>query len=567
MRTIRRLLLFLVVVAILLLVARALRGPSVPEGSMLVVELGGAYVEAPEPPLAARLLGRADASLLAVLSELRKASQDERLSAVLLAVRDLEVGWAKAQELRDAVAVLRESGRRPIALLETESFDANLEYYVASAAEEVYVAPGGHSPLIGLAAEFFFLGGLWEKVGAGVEVEQVGEYKSAAEMLAAEKMSEPHREMANALLDSVDEQFVRGIAESRDLEERAVRSAIAAAPTTPERLVELGLADGVRTRREILEARQDPPLVEAADYAGVDPTSVVGEPAATFALVVASGPVVTGKGTISRTGSPIVAADTVIESLEKAADDPEIDAILLRIDSPGGSPFASELIWQAARRLRDRKPLVASLSDVAASGGYYVASGADDVVADPATLTGSIGAFVARPVLEGLLERLGIGSEAIVRGPRAEILLASRPLSAETRAWLRDDVEAIYERFVERVAEGRELDRDRVALLARGRVWTGEQAAALGLVDALGGLRVASARAKEKLGIDADASVSLVVYPRPRPLAEQLGELLQGAAVRATLPLPAELERWAGWLAELPLGSPLLVPPVWVRIR
>ncbi len=570
MRALRRALVVVLLVVVVGAVFRFLQRPNVPRGSVLVMELSGTYVEAPEPPLVARLVGRAEGSLLAVLSELRKASRDERLSAVLLHVRALDVGWAKAQELRDAIAALRDAGRHPIAYLEGEGFAGNLEYYVASAAEEVYVAPGAHVPLVGLAAEFYFLGGLWEKLGVELEVEQVGEYKSTAEMLAGQKMSEPHREMANALLDSIDGQFMRGIARSRSLSEQELRTVIASAPTQAEELLERRLVDGVRTRREILEARGDPPVVEAEEYARVDASAVTGPPVATFALVYASGPVVTGRGTTSRTGSPIMAADTVVEALEEAAENEEIDAILLRVDSPGGSPFASELIWQATRRAAERKPIVASFSDLAASGGYYVACGIGEVVAGPATLTGSIGAFVARPAFPEVLQRLGVGSEALLRGSHAEILLPGSRLSPDTRAWLRKDIEAVYKRFVERVAEGRDLDRSRVELVARGRVWTGEQAAALGLVDGLGGLRIASARAKEKLGHDPEAPVALVVYPRPRPLAEQIGDVLQGALARAAaqaLPLPAGIARLAEWLGGLPPGRPLLVPPLWVEIR
>jgi protease-4 len=571
MRKWRRLLVVALVAVLLLWWLSPATGPDVEPGSILVLNLEGAYVEAPEAPLLARLFGTEQRPFAALLSDLRKAERDERLAAVVLRVRPLEIGWAKAQELRSAIAAIGAAGRKTVAYLEVASFAANLEYYVASAADEVVLSPAGQAQVIGLAAEYLFLGGLWESLGVELEVERIGRYKTFADTFAAKEMSEPYREMANSLLDSIDAQFVAGIAESRGLSEDAVRAAIAAAPGSPEEMLAHHLIDGSHFEDEVIGSLGDAPVVEGDVYAAVDPASVGFEPVAQFALVYGSGAVVTGRGAASRTGQPVLASETVSKALVDAAEDPEIRAILFRVDSPGGSALASDVVWRATQVARKHgKPLVVSFSDVAASGGYYVAAGADAIVASPGTLTGSIGVVVLRPVLAGLFEKLDIGFEALTRGDHADLLLSTRPLSEGTRHRLAESVATIYEMFVARVAKGRHLDAARVDSVGRGRVWTGAQAAELGLVDELGGLRAAAQRAKLAAGLDPDADVSLVPYPRPKGLSEQLSEAMRRVAVAPSalsLPLPRLVRQAAEWLAAVPLEGPALLPPCVFEIR
>jgi protease-4 len=545
------------------------RAPDVEPGSALVIQLQGRYVEAAESPLLARLTREARRPFVGLLSELRKAERDERIGTVLFRVRGLEIGWAKAQELRGAIRALRDAGKRTLAYLELESFGANLEYFVASAADAVHVAPGTTAPLVGLAAEYLFLGGLWEKLGVGIEVERVGDYKTAADFFAGREMSDAHREMADALLDSIDAQFVGGIAEGRRLSPAQVREAIDAAPVRAEELLERKLIDGVSGFADVVEVLGDPPLVEEADYARVPASDVGFDPVARLALVYGSGTVVVGDRSSSPTGDPVLASDAVAEALEEVAEDDSIDAVVLRIDSPGGSALASDHVWQATQKVREGdKPLIVSMSDLAASGGYYVACGADFVFAGPGTLTGSIGVFVLRPVLRDLYEKLDVGVESLTRGAHADLLLGSRPLSEATRARLRDEVGSIYALFVERVADGRGLSPEQVDAVGRGRVWTGAQAVELGLVDGLGGLREAAARARMELELDPEADVEWIVYPKPRTLAEQIDDVLRGAAARAAGLYPgAELVRRLEPWWTLPANAPVLLPPFAVEIR
>jgi protease-4 len=568
MRRFRRIVFVLALIALALWWLLPSRGPEIAPGSTLAFEISGEYVEASEPPILARLLGDRRHSFIALLSELRKAERDERLAVVVLRVRDVEIGWAKAQELRAAILALRGSGRRVIAYLETTKLGANLEYYVAVAANEVRAAPATRSAMIGLAAEYLFLGGLWEKLGIDIEVERVGEYKGAAETLSEREMSDANREMANSLLDSIDAQFVAGIAEGRRLPPAAVRRAIDEAPITPEQLQKLGLIDGIQFWDELIGELGGPQkLVWAKDYASVDPAVVGFAPTARFALIYGSGNVVVGSGTVSRTGSPIFASDTVSQALEDASKDATIQAIILRIDSPGGSPLAADLIWRAARKARAQgKPVIVSCSDLAASAAYYSAAGADAIVALPGSLTGSIGVFVLRPVLRGLLEKLEIGVESLTRGGYASLLLASEPLSERNRQWLHAEVVSIYDLFLSRVSDGRDMTVEQVDKVARGRVFTGEQAMGNGLVDDVGGLRVAVRRALTQLELDPESDVALIPFPAPVSLAEQFDQMLNNLRAQAD-PIGVALRRAEPWLEAIRAGAPTLLPPFIPMIR
>jgi protease-4 len=544
-------------------------GVHVENGSTLVVKIEGAYVEASSSPLVLRVIGGGPQPLVSLLSELRKAKRDDRIEAVVLRIRGLQIGWAKAQEIRDAIRELADAGKRTVAYLEIESFGSNLEYYVATAADGIYAAPGTRAPLVGLAAEYLFFGDALAELGIDFEVERIGEFKSATEIFTRTHFSGPAREMANSLLDSIDAGFVAGIAERRGLTEDFVRTAIDHTPITPEQMLAMNLIDGISFYDEVLAEVGGTAIVHGADYAGVDPLTVGFLPEASFALVYASGPVVVGGRSNSPMGTEMAASDVVSRAIVEAAEDDAISAILLRIDSPGGSPLASDIIWRAIQRARSLgKPVIASLSDVAASGGYYVACGADAIVADAATLTGSIGVFVLRPVLERLLSNLDIGVEVLTRGAHADLLIGSRPLSESSRDLLRKEVRSIYDLFTERVAAGRNLSVEQVDALGRGRVWTGAQALENGLIDEIGGLHAAASRAKRAVGLDADADVVLVPYPSPSNLADQIDEVLRRMAIsmRPALPLDDLAARLEPWWA-LAGNAPSLLPPFLVEIR
>ena len=544
-------------------------GPSIEDGSVLVFQIEGRYVESQDPSLLARILTDTSMSFAALLSEMKKAERDDRLSRVVLRIRELAIGWGQAQELRGAIRRLREAGRRPIAYLEVAGLGANIEYYVASAADEVQIAPAGFGGVVGLAGEYFFLGQMWKKFGIEFDVARAGRYKSAVETLTGDEMSDAYREAANSLLDSINHQFISGIAESRGMTSAAVRAVIDRAPMTPPEMVKHNLVDQIAFFDELL-ASFDGPIVDAIDYAQIDPASLGFDPVARFALVYGSGNVVVGRGRTGSRGNPIMASDTVAGALEAAADDPNIDAIIFRIDSPGGSVLAADIIWRALEVAKQsEKPLIASFSNVAASGGYYVAAGADAILAPPGSVTGSIGVYALRPVLKGLLDKLDINVESMTRGAHADLLIISQPLSPETAAIMDREVEAIYRLFVERVAAGRKLDFQKVDEVAQGRIWTGEQALEHGLIDELGGLSEAVLRAKRALGLDADADVALVPYPKVGSLAEQLTDTLRRISLEVIpdSPLKGLAGRVQAWIEAVPAGEPALVPPFVFDIR
>ena len=549
---------------------RAVAAPRIEPGSTLVLELEGRYVEAPHAPLLARLLGEDRPSFVALLSRLAMAERDDRLDSVVLVVRPLEIGWGKAGELRGAIGRLRQAGRKTIAFLDIASFSASREYFVASAADEVYIVPGGAVPVVGLAAEYFFLGGLWQKLGVQFEVGKAGRYKSAVESWAGTGMSEASREMANSLLDSTNDAFVAGIAQGRGLEIDAVVRAIDQGPILPGELEGLGLVDGSLHLDELLDRFGDK-VIRQAEYSRVDPADVGFQPEAQVALIYGTGPVVQGRGSRSRRGTPVFAAETVGQAILDAAADDAIDAIILRIDSPGGSALAAEQIWRALGRAGEQgKPIVASFSDLAASGGYYVAVGADSIVSAGGTLTGSIGVFALRPVLGGALAKLGIGLESLTRGRYADFLLAGEPLSEGARARLQDTVVETYRLFLERVAAGRSLTTQAVDAIAQGRVWTGRQALEIGLVDELGGLHTAVDHVRRALDLDEEADVALVPFPPSPSLGEEIAAALESrlaGLAMLELPVSGVLQHIATRLLDLPPNSPLLVPPVLVEIR
>jgi protease-4 len=382
-------------------------------------------------------------------------------------------------------------------------------------------------------------------------------------------MSDAYREVANSLLDSINHQFISGIAESRGLTSATVRAVIDRAPMTPREMLKHGLVDEIAFFDELL-ASFDGPTVEASDYAQIDPASLGFDPVAQVALVYGSGNVVVGKGRANSRGNPVMASDTVADALEAAADDPEIDAIIFRIDSPGGSVLAADIIWRALEVAKQsEKPLIASFSNVAASGGYYVAAGADAILAPPGSVTGSIGVFALRPVLKGLLDKLDVNVERMTRGAHADLLMVSQPLSPETAAIMDREIEAIYRLFIERVAAGRKLDLQKVDAMAQGRVWTGEQALERGLIDELGGLSEAVLRAKQALDLDADADVALMPYPEAGTLAQQLTDTWRRISLEVVQdsPLKDLAERMQTWFDATPVGAPALVPPFVFDIR
>jgi len=566
----RRLITLLLVLGVAVMIGYALSraGPVIPEGSVLVLELAGQLEEAPPVDTLQQFVARGPA-LPTLLLQLEKAAADPRIKAVLLHIRALEIGYARVQELRDAIGRVRETGKAVIALLDLANLNATRELYLAAAASKVYVVPGFLGPFAGIAGQYIHLGGFFEKLGIQVEYERVGKYKSAPEMFAERQMSETARRTYNELLDAIFAQIIGGIAAGRGLDAAGVRELVDAAPSTADEYMLSGLADGVADRSEILEREG---LGEAKElhwdsYIQVDPRDMGLRSGPAIALIFGDGLIVQG----TRGGNPrtrVFAADTVAEALKNAGEDEDIRAIVLRINSGGGSALASDQVWRELRRVREKKPIVISMADAAASGGYYIASGANAVLAEPATLTGSIGVFFLRPALAGLFRKLDIHSELLTRGRLAALGAANEPFTPEERERASSFVHSMYDDFLERVSTGRGISKQEVDRLGQGRIWLGETALAQGLVDELGGLYAAVRRAKQEAGLGAEVDPERVIFPGPRGLTEEIRDLMQGdisswlSARILPLELPAIL-RAASFLAE---GELAYLPTDWIEI-
>jgi protease-4 len=470
----------------------------------------------------------ASSSLLDVLEILEAAAADPQVDGVLLRLAGAPRGWSKVAAVRRGMEHVCACGKPVVAVAERMGTE---DLFLASAATRIWLAPSGSVQLVGLRAEAVFLRGLLGQLGVEADVVRVGGYKTAAEAFVREGMSPEAREQAEALLDELYGELVDGIARGRGLAPAAVRDLVDRGPYTASAAVEANLADACLYPDE-LEAEFEklapiPPeeragprrvrLVEGALYGALRARDAGWRPLwgdlPRVAYVVASGAIHRGRGFYG------IGSDALRPLLERLARDAGVRAVVLRLTSPGGDSLASDLLWRSVRVARRDKPVVVSMGDVAASGGYYVAAAADSVLAEAATITGSIGVVGGKLHIEGLLARLGIATEAVERGVRAGLLSVGRGFTPDERAVVRREMESVYGDFLDRVAEGRGLERRTVERLARGRLWSGLRARELGLVDALGGPLEAVREARRLAGLGDDEPVLLELHPRRPRLA------------------------------------------------
>jgi protease-4 len=439
------------------------------------------------------------------------------------------------------------------------------EYYLATAADQVFLLPTSPLDLTGVASHEVFLRGALDKVGAHPDFLQIGEYKIAANQYTRTGFSAAHREVSEALNREMHAQLVSGIAEARGKGEDEVRALLDQGPFAPEDARRAGLVDDLAYLDQIddrvpaLRAGNGTRWIEGADYQRVSPRSVGIQPQSRIAVIYAVGIIASGRSRYDAVNGPVVGSDTLVEQIRRVRDDDSIKAIILRVDSPGGSSVASDVIWRELAITRDSKPsrpLVASMSDLAASGGYYIAMAAPTIVAQPATLTGLIGIYAGKLAVGGTLAKLGVTTETVHSGQNADINSPFAPFTSAQRARLRDYMQGFYTDFLAKAAEARGKTPAEIDAVAQRRVWTGRQALNRGLVDALGGLDVAVVLAKERANITGDEDVEIVVFPPRRSLYDALAvevrsgpsvwDLFGGATdirVLAALTAPARLFR------------------------
>ena len=549
--------------------------PSIEDDSVLVIRLRG---EIPEHVGLKFSFGSWDSSMPPTLLEVRQAFQyaaeDDRIRAIALYCGGLRTGWAKAQEIRWAIEDFKKSEKPVRAFLQGASM---LDYYVAAAADEISMTPAAVLDVKGLRAEVSFYKDTLAKIGVEAELERIGKYKSFAEPWSRSSMSEPFREVINSVLDEIYGQFLEGVAPAREMTPDELRAVIDTGPFVQEQALESGLVDVLQYEDEFLdELKRDLELDELhkvglARYSKISGDSLGFGGETQIAVVYAVGNIVGGQAEPDPIfGSSVLGADSFSRTLRKVKDDDDIEAVIVRIDSPGGDAFASDRMWREMNRLREEKPVVVSMSDVAASGGYYIAMADSPVLAYPATITGSIGVVYGKFNLRGLYDKLGIHKEIITRGRYAASLSDYSGFSPEERAKARESLEAFYETFVRKVAESRGREWDEIDEIAQGRVWMGSQAQANGLVDELGGFDRAVELAKEAAGLDPEDGVTLVPYPEPKEFLELLLEGNWRAAespvatyIRSTL---GELGGSVPWPVLL-RGGLMYVAPYSIEIR
>jgi len=522
-----------VVGAVLLgLAGRYLWRGHVPARTVVEVDLERPLVEyVPDEPLA-NLLQSRRTPLREVLDGLARAKADDHVVALLAHVGQRARGLAQLQELRDAVIDFRGSGKRAIAFTEAfgEAGPGNGAYYLASAFGEIYLQPSGDVGLTGLLAEAPFVRGTLDKLGIVARFAARGEYKNAINMFTERRFTEPHREATTRLIRSQFDQIVRGIASGRGLSENDVRAIVDRAPLSAQEAMDAKLVDGLAYRDEVLAKLETggakPERLSLARYLALaGPPSVTGD---TVALIHGVGVVTSGKsGVDPMSGDVGMGSETLGEAFRSAVEADRVRAILFRIDSPGGSYVASDSIWREVTRARESgKPVIVSMSDVAASGGYFVAMPADRIVAQPGTITGSIGVFSGKMLTGGLWDKLGVTWDEVHIGTNATMWTGLSDYTPSQRANLDGTLDRIYQDFTSKVAVARKLPKERVEEIARGRIWSGEDALARGLVDALGGYPEALRQVRSALGLPADAPIHLEQFPPARGL---LGSLVARA--------------------------------------
>lgn len=562
----------LVVIAALMFATLQSSEPGIEEGSVLSVELSGPLPEHVAMDFSLDFLDHGvPPTVLEVRNLFLKAAADKRIRAIALYCQDLEVGWARAQEIRWAIEEFRKSGKPVMALL---AGGDSIDYYVASAADEVYLLPEALLDVRGFRAEISFFKDTLGKLGIEAEMENVGKYKSAVEPYSRSGMSDAFREVTNSILDEIFQQFLADTAQSRGKTAEEMRAIIDQGPFMSPQALEAGLVDELvyedEFREKIKQKLEVEELVEVerGRYRKVTLESLGLGGDNKVAVVYAVGAIMQGDSdTDPLFGDNILGSASFNKTLQRVREDEETKAVILRIDSPGGDAFASDEMWREMQLLEKAKPLVISMSDVAASGGYYLAMAKAPVVAYPGTYTGSIGVFFGKLNMRGFYDKIGLKKEILTRGRYADIYTDYRSLTDTERAKLREGIEATYRTFVQKVADARGKEWDQVHEVAQGRVWLGTQAQQHGLVDEIGGFDKAIEIAKREAGLGDDDKVRLVTYPPPKRFLDVLlsrQAMVQSSRLKTFL--RAHLGDLASWPALLE-GGMLRLTPYTITVR
>jgi len=534
------------------------RPVSVADGSTLVLDLEGEVPERLPAEIPIPMLqDQRTMSVEQVWDALRRAATDPRIRGVLFEPRGLDIGWGKMEELHDELVQFRKSGKPIVTYLRTPTAR---EYYLAAATDKIFISPEDSLDLKGLAAESLFFKQTLDKLGVKAEVIHAGKYKDAGDMLTMTSMTPETRDQLNAILDQYYGNLIATIAEGRKKQPDAVRALIDDGPFLARDAVSSGLIDSLGYEDQAvaeMQSRLKQSELKRISGRAYEKGALALPGGRRIALVVGQGMITSGTGNDTADDESFTGTG-FIKLLKQVENDSSIQGVIMRIDSPGGDAVASDDILHEARNLSKKKPLVISMGDEAASGGYYVAATGDPIIAYPNTLTGSIGVIFARFELHGLYDKIGMSQQLLTRGRFADIDSSAAPLSDAERQKLTGQIDDFYHAFVSRVAEGRKKPFDQIEPLAQGRVWVGAQAKDNGLVDQLGGLDRAVEMIKQQAHMSASERVTLVPYPGRRSVFELLFSRADPAAevqirlekILGKLPLRVLSER--GFLKVMP---------------
>ncbi|MBC8186441.1 signal peptide peptidase SppA [candidate division KSB1 bacterium] len=505
--------------------------PDVKSKSTLVISLSGVipeYQAKADFPIGTKK----GLCLKTILDDIEKAKKDKRIKGILLRINRNFLGWAKIDEIKNKLEDFKESGKYVFAYL--GSFVSESEYFLSLAADSIFTAPGGFMEMNGLVIETVHLPGLLEKLGITLEYNAFGKYKSrSGEEMGRKKHSAPVLEMLNDVLDWEYNHLISGISQRLNITEKEVKNVINKSYLRPEKFAELGWIDDVIYEDQLYDKlkklngtklTKKLNTISASTYGDITLESLgLNKGKKRIALIYSQGIIVEGDDQFSPlTMATSAGTDPMITAIRRAAKSKSVKAIVYRVNSPGGSGLGCDLVWREILKAKEKKPVIVSMSDYAASGGYWVSMGATAIVAQPSTLTGSIGIWGIFPNISGLYDKLGLVESNVKRGDHADMLLGVKKLSPYEKKLFRDNLYSGYVDFVTKAAQSRGKTFDELEPLAQGRTWMGEQAKQHGLIDELGGIERAIELAREKALIDSSESVKVVVYVTQKSWYEKL---------------------------------------------
>ncbi len=523
--------------------------PEVKQNTLLVLNMKGIILDGPSNnPAVQRVLGEDAQTRQGVVNNIRKASHDPRIVGILLNFDGYGMTSSTALEIRDELLKFKDTGKKIFAYMEGPG---KRSYFLASPAHKIYMPPPGNVYLRGWRAKIPFYKDVLDKIGITPEFIYIGKYKTAPQIFTMNHISDEYREVINDILDAYHGDYVKQIATVRNVPIEKVKTWIDDGLYSATEALEAGMIDELLYEDELEQRLQvelglaanleeaeelEANTINNSQYARVKVKAPwLHKKGEKIAVVYAQGSIVSGESPPS-SHSGIIASDTMTELLKELAEDEEIKGIILRINSGGGGATASSMIWNAVHKAKQKKPVVISMSGAAASGGYMISAPADSIVAYPLTITGSIGIFGGKFSMKGLFDFIGLNVEIIKRGKNATMFTDAQVWTESERERFRHFIQAGYDDFIEKVGEGRGLSVEAVDEIAQGRVWTGQQALELGLVDKLGGMETAIEVIKEKIGISEAEDVQLVDYPKMQNPAQLFLKRLRETQTETKLP-------------------------------